>query len=225
MDCRRRAADAGRRACVEAALERARRHAAQAWQAPAVATAPVVWLRHHADEFAPPHPDGIAALRDHLLSLEHDATPPAATQEDPWPGNAPDGPIDAAMCTWCRGRCCRIGLPEKAFITSRQLRAWLAEHPAADWSDAVDDYLGFLPAEHLDESCLFHTRTGCALPRERRSVICNRYACDTLAQARTATASPPGSVVVAGIAGTHGLEGAAIVSIQGHRQLPPPPSP
>ena len=216
MDCRRREADARAQARTAADLDALRAAAARAWDAPALATAPVLWLRHHADDFAPPAPSDIEELREHLLALEGDA--PSTPREDD--EAASTSALDAHLCALCRGRCCRFGLDGRAFLEAPQLRAWLAEHPDAAWVDAVDHYLGFVAPEHLHSSCLFHARDGCALPRERRSDVCNQFACKTLEQARDIAAPRADAVVVVGIVASHALQGAAVVSAQGSRMLP-----
>ncbi len=219
MDCRRRDADA--QAAARRALDLAQVRAAvsHAGDAPALASAPVVWLRHHAADVAAPAPIAVDALRAHLMALEADAVParPAAD-----PAEAAAGPAVAGhLCALCRGRCCRFGLPGKAFIEARQLREWLASRPDSTWLDAVEHYLGFIAPEHLDESCLFHSTTGCTLPRERRSDVCNQFACDTLEQVRDLGAA----TVVVGISAPRALHGTAVLSAQGSRPLPAPPAP
>jgi hypothetical protein len=201
-------------------LDAARTLAAAAWDAPAVASAPVLWLRHHDDEFAPPPAADVAQLRAALLALEAEdrATrwPPAAT-----PAEAPTSALDAPLCALCRGRCCRFGLDGRAFLEPQHLRAWLDHHPEASWAEAVDHWLAFIGPEHLRGSCLFHGRDGCTLPRERRSDVCNQFACDALEQARDIAVAAPDGVVVAGIAAGHTLRGAAVVSARGSRAIEP----
>jgi hypothetical protein len=41
-------------------------------------------------------------------------------------------------------------------------------------------YLSYLPEKTFKESCVYHTETGCSLPRDMRSHVCNDYLCDTL---------------------------------------------
>jgi len=199
-------------------LDAAKAAAARAWSAPALAAAPVVWLRDHAAEMAPPDAADVAQLRAFLLALEAEkpaaVDPPGAT-----PADEPGSALDAPLCTLCRGRCCRFGLDGRAFLEPQDLRAWLACHPGAAWADAVDHWLGFIGAQHLRGSCLFHGRAGCTLPRERRSDVCNQFACDALEQARDVAAADPRALVVAGIAASHELRGAAVVSDEGVRPL------
>ena len=66
---------------------------------------------------------------------------------------------------------------------------------------------------------MVHGRAGCTLPRERRSDVCNQFACDALEQARDVAAAYPRALVVAGIAASHELRGAAVVSDEGVRPL------
>ena len=209
MDCRRRDADERAQAHLHADLE-----AVRAAAAPEAAGAPVLWLRHHAQAFAPPAAADVAALRAHLEALEEDirATPLPAT-------DTPSSPLDAPLCALCRGRCCRFGLDGRAFLEAHQLRAWLARHPGSRWAAAVDHYLGLVAPEHLAGSCLFHGRGGCTLPRAQRSDVCNRFACDTLEQARDVAGDARDARVVVGILASQALHGAAVVTAGGARAL------
>jgi hypothetical protein len=223
MDCRRRAADAQAAARRAADLDRVRTAAATAWDAPALASAPVLWLRHHDADFTAPSDIDIAELRAHLMALEADE--PAAPSTDDGESDDPAAPaIGGHLCALCRGRCCRFGLHGKAFIEAHQLRAWLTHHPDAAWVDAVEHWLGHVAPVHLHSSCLFHAETGCTLPRERRSDVCNQFACDTLAQLRDVAVAQPESAVVVGIVASQVLHGAAVVSVQGSRPLPDLPA-
>jgi len=219
MDCRRLAADELARARRAVAMDNVRAAAARAWSDPALAAAPVVWLRHHAEGFEPPDPAEVAELRACLLALEDDDRPPAPAADDA-ARDPPSSPMDGPLCALCRGRCCHFGLRGHAFLEPRDLRGWLDGHPGAAWADAVDHYLAHVPAEHLESSCLFHGARGCTLPRERRSDVCNRFACDELAQLRRLAAARPEAVAAVGIVASQELRGAALVSAQGSRALP-----
>lgn len=54
-----------------------------------------------------------------------------------------------------------------------------------------------LPATHVRDACLYQTATGCAMPRERRSDICNRYACDELTAVQRESDADPSSAFLA----------------------------
>jgi hypothetical protein len=217
MDCRRHAADA-----IAGARRRADIEAVRAAATPALADAAIVWLTYHDATFAAPLAIDVAQLREHLTALEHDPSlPQPADDAQPSAGSAPEA-IGGHLCALCRGRCCRMGLHCHAFLRAEQLRDWLAGRPDATWTDAVDHYLGFVAPQHLDQSCLFHGAQGCTLARERRSAICNDYACETLGQVRRIAAAEPDAAVVVGIVRSHALASATAVSAQGSRPLPGP---
>ena len=46
-----------------------------------------------------------------------------------------------------------------------------------------------LPAASYQESCVFHASTGCTLPREMRSAVCNTFYCHALEQQRARLSS------------------------------------
>lgn len=210
MDCRRLEADERARARRTSALDAARSAAANAWNDPALAAAPVLWLRHHAEGFEPPEAVDVAELRAALTALEADERPAPRAWSD-----APAASADGHLCALCRGHCCALGLGGKAFLEPHHLRGWLAQRYDATWADAVDHYLAFVPAEHLQGSCLFHGERGCALPRERRSDVCNGFACDALERWRGVVAADPAAVVAVGIVEAQELRSAARVSAQG----------
>ena len=222
MDCRRRAADAVTRARRNAEIEARRTTAAREWAQPGLAQAPVLWLRHHEEDFATPSPIDLGQLREHLMALEAEAIEPPALDDAVQAPEPSTAALGGQLCALCRGRCCRFGLHGRAFLRAPQLRDWLADRPGATWADAVDHYLGLVPSEHLHSSCLFHARDGCALPRERRSQVCNDYACDTLEQLRDVAVPATSTVVVVGIVASHELHAAAMLSAQGSRPLPVP---
>jgi hypothetical protein len=220
MDCRRRETDARVQARRVADLEAVRAAAAAAWALPALAAAPVLWLRHHASDLAPPASADVEELRTHLMTLEHADVPAPAFADETSP-EPPSPPIAARLCALCRGRCCRQGLQGRAFLEPADLRDWLADRPGSNWAEAVDHWLGFLPGEHLHASCLFHGARGCTLPRERRSDVCNRFACSTLDELVDIAAAQPQAVVVVGIVESHATREAAMLTAQGARRLPP----
>lgn len=219
MDCRRRETDARGQSRRTSDLEAERGAAAEAWNLPALATAPVLWLRHHAHDLAPPAPSDVAELRAHLMALEGGVPAPHDIDDDP-PHDAPSPAIAGRLCALCRGRCCRQGLQGNAFLEPRDLRGWLAQQPGASWADAVDHYLSFVAPEHLQSSCLFHGTRGCTLPRERRSAVCNEFACATLEQLHDLAGPSGEALVVVGIVGGHETRGAAMLSPAGSRWLP-----
>ncbi|MDT0681879.1 hypothetical protein RM543_04210 [Roseicyclus sp. F158] len=84
--------------------------------------------------------------------------------------------LDAA-CIACRGDCCMQGNGRDAFINMRTIQWYLRQNPEAGKEEIRQDYLSRLPEAHIERSCVYHTNTGCALPREMRADVCNRWEC------------------------------------------------
>jgi len=83
-----------------------------------------------------------------------------------------------SVCSRCRGHCCRDG-GNHAYIGAGTL-ARVASYLGTTQDDVVAKYLSFVPKRSYADSCIFHTASGCALPRELRSDICTRYYCSSL---------------------------------------------
>jgi hypothetical protein len=148
------------------------------------------------------------AFERHLLACASGHTPATAVVADPkWdaaaPAGAPPPPEteprvqSGQLCAGCGGRCCRPGLVSHAFVTSRLLERWVEQHPGSRPAHAVQAYLERVPARHVAGSCLFHTDRGCALPRQERSAVCNRFECVGLQEANAALARQPEAALVA----------------------------
>ena len=109
--------------------------------------------------------------------------------------DADEGSLLGAACAACGGRCCRQGA-DAAYLTPATLQRWMVERPGTRAADAVRAYAAHLPAASIRGSCVYHTTTGCALPRDFRSDTCNRFLCDglhafrQLYAERTAAAQP-----------------------------------
>ena len=120
-----------------------------------------------------------------------------------------------ALCVQCGGGCCAHGAKHHAFVDADVLARWQAAHPGSSTEDAIQDYLAQLPAIHVKHGCGFQTADGCALPRESRADVCNRYACEPLLElARLLHEDPRRAAVVLTPDGPL-LERAALLQ-QGH---------
>lgn len=134
-----------------------------------------------------------SALRAHLQH-EHDATDPAPRNEarlteSPGPHHLPVGPI----CAMCRGFCCVPG-GNHGFIATATLRIAEARLAAGN---IVDHYMSYVPQRAYAGSCIFHAATGCTLPRDLRSDICNRHLCPPLAKIAADWIETPARPVIA----------------------------
>lgn len=103
----------------------------------------------------------------------------------------------AAACGLCGGWCCRNG-GDDAYLDGANLARILHAQPGMTGLALRQYYLDRVPDETIFESCIFHTRGGCALAAEMRSEICNRYFCGGLAEFLARTADPEQVVIFAG---------------------------
>lgn len=88
-----------------------------------------------------------------------------------------------AACASCRGECCKQG-GDHAFLRPDAMMAYLAANPTHDDEQIVSRYLALLPMRTLTNGCVFQQTDGCALPRDLRSDVCNRYFCEALGAIR-----------------------------------------
>jgi hypothetical protein len=82
-------------------------------------------------------------------------------------------------CGICKGGCCSAG-GQHAFISVVTLRRLLDALPELTRDDILNLYLQRLPAASVAGGCVNQKATGCALPRELRSDVCNGFYCDEL---------------------------------------------
>ena len=160
---------------------------------PAVAVLAI--LPSNADPLAPQDPDRCAEFAERLGEVITQAF--ARTTGYPAPKPAPevhDGFIEAA-CTGCRGSCCRSG-GDHAYINEETISRYIETHPGSTPAQILQAYLERLPAETILDSCVFHSATGCGLPRELRSETCNRHLCGKLINLR---AGRPAQTPVLGV--------------------------
>ncbi|MCS7471388.1 hypothetical protein NZK35_32480 [Stieleria sp. ICT_E10.1] len=138
-------------------------------------------------------------LRAFLLALVEDCT--RETDVDPHPhSETPDlargtdsSDHDAASetqtmflrvaCTCCGGHCCTDG-GDQAYFTVDTMRRYIARHPDQSPDAIVDDYLQHVPDETYEASCIYHSATGCSLPRQMRADLCNAFECYGLTHLR-----------------------------------------
>jgi hypothetical protein len=88
------------------------------------------------------------------------------------------------VCGVCEGFCCHYGATRHAFLDEETLVRFLAQHPDMPSAEVAMNFIQRIPAEHYEGSCIYHTKTGCNLPREMRARICNAYECKGLTETR-----------------------------------------
>jgi hypothetical protein len=103
------------------------------------------------------------------------------TEEAPLGEQVPGDPWStlalAQACGECRGWCCRNG-GNYAYLQESDLRRVAAEQGINTWEDVVERYLSFIPDATYQDSCIFHGREGCGLPRSLRSETCTSFLCE-----------------------------------------------
>jgi len=87
--------------------------------------------------------------------------------------------ISNSLCAMCKGGCCTAG-GNVAFITSATIRRVKEQMPDLSNEDILQAYLSRLSAQTIKGACINQTDSGCVLPTEMRSDICNGFYCDSL---------------------------------------------
>lgn len=99
-------------------------------------------------------------------------------------------PFEVKACSLCRGGCCSIG-ETHAFLKKETLLCYISRHPDLNPSQILDSYMAYLPEYSFEDSCVNHTETGCTLPRNMRSAVCNDYVCNPLNKLRRLSNQTP----------------------------------
>ncbi len=102
--------------------------------------------------------------------------------------------FEVKACSLCRGGCCGLG-EEHAFLKKETVLRYVSMFPDHKPEQIPDAYLAYLPEKSFEDSCVNHIETGCTLPRDMRSNVCNGYLCDPLVKIRdlfTSTPEPKG---------------------------------
>lgn len=158
--------------------------------------APVVWLQHCEPQLTALTAQDRERQRAYLESVVTDGM--VIDRSRLAESSADDGhPQGARLCAQCRGRCCEHGAGWRAFIDLTVLQRWQQAQPGSTLADAITAYVSMLPAEHVQDACLYQTRDGCAMPREHRADICNGFACVALQQVQRLARDDEKAAVIA----------------------------
>jgi len=127
---------------------------------------------------------------------ECESTPDLPPRSDEIDGPTPEGialaeEAAARVCGACVGVCCHHGGSSHAFLDSEALRCLRSTRPILTPDELATAYTAHLPKEHFESACVYQTRTGCALPRDLRAPLCNRYQCRGLREAIEKMANNP----------------------------------
>lgn len=103
-----------------------------------------------------------------------------------------------SLCSMCKGGCCISGR-EHAYLSVYSMRRYLDDNPELSITEVIDLYCARIGSETIQNSCINHTSTGCALPRDLRSDICNGFYCSSLKSYHKKMAGREDRVVVLAI--------------------------
>jgi len=146
-------------------------------------------LPANSDPIVPQDPARRALFAQHLAEIAEGAVlDRAQLTSDPFdaePATSGRESLSTGVCSACRGSCCRSG-GDHAYLTEETIVRSLQAHPGRTFAQIMDSYLGCLPAESVLNSCIYHSATGCGLPRDLRSSTCNRYLCGKLRNLKAA---------------------------------------
>ena len=125
-----------------------------------------------------PAPERVEAFLEHLDAVIAEAFAVDVPEEaDEHSDPSPEPARVAAGCATCQGHCCLLGAGRMAFVEAETIQMHRARIPGLTPDGARSIYTDALPETSTNEGCLFQTERGCALPRERRAGICNRFRC------------------------------------------------
>ena len=102
------------------------------------------------------------------------------------------------LCTMCKGGCCTSGA-DHAYLSSVTIQRLLNSDPGLSDTDISNLYLPTIASETMAGACINQTGTGCALPKELRSDICNSFYCESLKSFQFGPAVEESTVFVAAI--------------------------
>jgi hypothetical protein len=174
-----------------------------------------------------------ARYRLHLMRIIEEAqgmpaaaAPVAATAQSGGTGMA------GGLCAFCGGGCCTMG-GDQAYLSAATMRRYMDAHPDRSNEEVLSAYLGHVAPATRVRSCSNQTGTGCSLPREMRSDICNRFSCEPLARLEAAEhgLQPVQAVLLVRRRQDHwrredphvdnGLNACAVMGVNGLRRLSP----
>jgi len=88
----------------------------------------------------------------------------------------------AAMCALCNGKCCNKGNEHHAYIQRSTLLRAINNNDELDRENILSVYKANIPQKSIENSCLFHTESGCCLAPGLRAEICSEFFCSNLSE-------------------------------------------
>jgi hypothetical protein len=138
-------------------------------------THPLTELPESRRQMARDHIAGLIAQVERTRGEPVEVPPPMPTD-----ALAPEArAVLGRVCGQCGGDCCRTG-GTHAHLTAASVRRFMDAHPEQGPEEVLEAYLGRIARLTNEGSCVFHQPNGCALPRDMRGDLCNRYLCGGL---------------------------------------------
>jgi hypothetical protein len=97
------------------------------------------------------------------------------------PRQIPEATTFADACRTCGGHCCSKG-GNDAYLDENAIQQAWARHPHLSKRSLMRLYLDAIPAKAFADSCIFHAKDGCSLPRSLRAPISEAYLCGPLSR-------------------------------------------
>lgn len=132
------------------------------------------------------------------------AAPPLSPAADHANRQEEMSPILGAGCAVCQGRCCWQG-GVQAYLTVELVLRFRAQHPHATAEDVYREYDSRLGDQTYEDSCVYHQERGCALPRDLRADICNRFECEELDELRREAPAAGEAVLLVALDGSRAV--------------------
>lgn len=100
-------------------------------------------------------------------------------------------------CSTCKGFCCLGGGRRHGFQDTQNILGYMQRNSQLSPAEILTQYIERIPQQSYQDSCLYHTESGCNLPRDMRAEICNRALCKGLERMkRRLTQGTPDAVFI-----------------------------
>lgn len=107
--------------------------------------------------------------------------------------------LNEMVCGECKGRCCLNG-SDKAYLDTETIKRYMIQNPSLSPEQVLQNYEATMTEKTHLMSCINHTETGCNLPRNMRSDMCNNFYCSTIKELNTTfyrpETIPEGAIVI-----------------------------
>ena len=143
--------------------------------------------------------DRRATFLEHLRRIVWEAVEaPGGPRRKQYVGGPNAAQADFAVwaCTACGGDCCSKG-GTHAYLDDETIARVARARRIRSRRSLAALYEVHLPEESHAGSCVFHAAEGCALPRELRSDLCNRFYCTPLRRLFQQQENPRGMRIIA----------------------------